>query len=325
MSNLSLAKNDAFVSVILAASEIESGANVKNLYDYLDSRYIDYEIVIIENQLNARLRKELKTLLSQVKSTRFIELAFEIDYEKTVAAGLENCIGDYVIVFNLQRDPLDTIAQMIKLSQDKNEVIVGISRNTRSTLSYKFIRPLVRKALYAVGYNIPQNATSLRCLSRSAVNSTTRARNYHHQIFIRIANCGFETYQMPYTVINSQKKNLTSAVFSTFRIMIFNSTKPLRWMSMLGMFGCLVSLIFATYSFIVHFVNNNVADGWSSIVIIISFLFMILFTILSFFGEYLGRILDTQSLHSPYWVLNEHNSSVMADSNRNNVTDKSTF
>ena len=41
---------------------------------------------------------------------------------------------------------------------------------------------------------------------------------------------------------------------------------------------------------------------------------------LSFFGEYLARLLDERSEHDEYNVVYERNSSVMFDANRNNIS-----
>ena len=81
--------------------------------------------------------------------------------------------------------------------------------------------------------------------------------------------------------------------------------------------------MFACYSFVVHFINQDVADGWSSTIILLSVMFMLLFIILSFFGEYMGRLLSEQSKHESYWVVNERHSSVMLDEKRKNVVEES--
>ena len=124
--------------------------------------------------------------------------------------------------------------------------------NIKSSLGYKIIRPLIKFIIKEIQYHIPKNATTLRCLSRNAINSATKARSYHHQIFIRLRS------------------------------------------------------FFIT-------------------VILISMLFMLLFIIMTFFGEYLGRILNDSSKHEQYWILNEFHSSVMVNQNRQNVTYDSDF
>ena len=51
-----------------------------------------------------------------------------------------------------------------------------------------------------------------------------------------------------------------------------------------------------------------------------SWLFMIMFVILAFLGEYLGRLLDERNEQSDYKVSFEKTSSVMLNENRENIT-----
>ncbi len=329
MSESSLCKNDAFISVILVARELQNiglTCSVDMVWNYLDSNFSDYELIIVEDSPNIVQRSELDSLLKRVTSVRLIELSYEIDYEVAVTIGLENSIGDYVFIFNPTQDPLEVIVPMVEeCRKSGGGVVVGVAKNAKKSFGYRAIRPFVSVVLDEINYHIPRNATTLRCLSRSAVNSATKARNYHHQIFVRIAQCGIESCAFDYMIKDEvdSKKKLFKSIRTTLNLLVFNSTKPLRWASALGFLGSSFALIFAGYSFVVRLVSHNVADGWSSTVILISFLFMLLFVILGFFGEYLSRLLNEQSRHDPYWIVNERHSSVMVDVNRQNVLEES--
>ncbi len=195
--------------------------------------------------------------------------------------------------------------------------------NIHKSLGYRLVRPLVKSTLKEIGYVIPQNATTLRCLSRAAVNSVTQVQSYHQQIFVRMSQCGLKTEIYAYALRHPDKvrKSVHRALQDSISLLIFNSTKPLHWMSLLGFAGSFVTLIAATYSFIIRFMQDNIASGWTSIMMLMSFLFMLLFIILSFFGEYMNRIISEQSRQKPYWVINERHSNVMIDSERRNILD----
>jgi polyisoprenyl-phosphate glycosyltransferase len=78
-------------------------------------------------------------------------------------------------------------------------------------------------------------------------------------------------------------------------------------------------MFFSIYSLLVHLINDTVASGWTTTILFMSMLFAILFTMLSFFGEYLSRLLNDRSEHKDYNVVYEKNSSVMLNENRSNV------
>ncbi|MDH0939241.1 hypothetical protein N5C29_24905 [Aeromonas caviae] len=103
------------------------------------------------------------------------------------------------------------------------------------------------------------------------------------------------------------------------RLMVFNSSRPLRWMSGLGMIGSFAAFIFAIYSVLVNVVSGDVVEGWTTTVLFMSLLFMLQFVMLAFFGEYLGRLLDDRSEQVDYSIVFEKNSAVMVNQDRVNV------
>jgi hypothetical protein len=199
------------------------------------------------------------------------------------------------------------------------DIVIGQSQQNQ-TVGYAMVRPLIQWFLNRIGYNLPRNATSLRCLSRRAVNAVTRTGRFHHQFYVRINNTGY-----PYTVYNYQlkptdrKRTLASGLSNGLHLLVFNSTKPLRWISGLGVFGSLMAFSISLYSIVIHYFKETVIEGWTTMVLFTSMLFMILFIILAFLGEYLSRLLDDRNEQSNYTVSFEKNSSVMLNEKRKNV------
>ena len=107
-------------------------------------------------------------------------------------------------------------------------------------------------------------------------------------------------------------------------LLVFNSTAPLRWMSGLGMAGSFLAFLVGAYGVLINIFQGHVVEGWTSLVLFMSFLFMLLFMILAFFGEYLGRLLDERGDQREYAVAFEKTSAVMVDPNRLNVLQDST-
>ena len=328
MSNSEDRKRETFVSVVIRQSALPrpgSGQILKRAGEFLDERFDDYEILIIGDLGISARQDNLDDVLGSVASVRILELAYAVDEDVAYIAGLENAIGDYVILFDPRQDPIDVVDEMLEVGLDGADVVVGIATNSRRSVLYRLARPFAGFLLSSIGYSLPRNATSLRCLSRAAVQSATKARNSNHRLYIRIAQCGLPTSEFQYQILEpaTVKKGLRQASRETLRLLIFNSVAPLRLMSVVGFLGSLFAFLFAVYSFLSKLLKDNVAEGWSSIVIFMSFLFMLLFMMLSFFGEYLGRLLNEQSRHDPYWVVDEKNSTVMLDADRQNVTQRS--
>ena len=109
----------------------------------------------------------------------------------------------------------------------------------------------------------------------------------------------------------------------SLKLMVFNSTKPLRWISLLGILGSLFAFIFTMYSIVINFLKDDVIEGWTSMVFFSSFLFMILFIILAFLGEYLARLMNEQGQQKSYYISSEKTSAVMLETDRFNVLQQS--
>lgn len=321
-------KMETFVSIVLILDDIDNNnfeIYLKKLQLHLDKRYSDCEIIIIDqnNKLFSPASKE--NLLMSISSVRWISLAFPVEMDVALGAGIENAIGDFVLLLRPTIDPIEIIEDMVNESMQGSDVIIGIAEHPR-TIGYKIARKLSNKVLHSIDYHIPKNATPVRCLSRRAINTVLRTGQLNHQFFIKVANTGYPTKNYHYKLLNAdslKKRTLLSGIGQSMQLMIFNSTKPLRWISLLGVLGSLSAFIFAIYSIIVNIVKHDVVEGWTSMVFISSFLFIILFIILVFLGEYIARLLNENSNKRSYYIANEETSSIMLETDRLNVLHQS--
>lgn len=320
-----LIKKDMFVSVVIACRNQEYAlkSKLQKLHEVLDSTYVDFELVIVDNFSEDSTENFITSKLSTLDCIRYIKLSNQVENDIAVSAGLENSIGDFVVLFDILQDPISLIDKAVTKCYQGCDIVIGVAKQNTSFL-YNLVRPCTNKLLKMIGYNLPQNATSFRCLSRRAVNSITESGRLHHKMMVRISRTGFPSTIEQYSLESTNiEKSLNEGIRDTIKLMVFNSTKPLRWMSLIGVFGSFLAFLFSSYSFLVKIIGNSVVDGWATLVIFSSILFMLLFTMLAFFGEYLGRLLDDRSEHRDYSVVFEKNSSVMVNETRVNVLNES--
>jgi glycosyltransferase involved in cell wall biosynthesis len=323
-----ITKIETFVSTVLILnySNVNSAAEyLESLQQYLEQCFSDYEIIIIDQDTPLFPVLNKKEILKSIPSIRWIKLAFPVETDVALNVGIENSIGDYVVFLRASVDPIDIISDMVKQCSQGSDVIVGVAEQER-TIGYKFIRKLSNKLLHAINYHIPKNATPVRCLSRKAINTILTTGKVNHQFFIKIANTGYPTQNFEYQLLKNnhlKKRTLVSGIKQSLHLMIFNSTKPLRWISMLGALGSLSAFVFAIYSVVINLIKDDVVEGWTSMIFIVSFLFMVLFIILAFLGEYLSRLLNEVGNQKKYFISNEETSAVMLETDRYNVLQQS--
>ena len=92
----------------------------------------------------------------------------------------------------------------------------------------------------------------------------------------------------------------------------------------LGLVGSLLSFAYSFYVIGVYLFKSDVMPGWTTLSLLISGLFAIMFLILALMGEYLGRLLE-ESTDRPLYHLRDEQSSylMLADPNRRNVLENS--
>lgn len=321
-----LCKKEYFVSLgaILKEPDGQMESFLREAHQFLDKHFSDYEIVLIDYFSDENHTQWANLLLKKIPSIRILKLNVEVDDDVAFAAILENCIGDFVVLFTPGMDPIECIDDLVQKCQQGIDVIVGVSKQPQ-TMGYRLLRPWIQWVLDGIGYKIPRNATTLRCLSRRAVNAVTQTGRFHHQFFVRIANTGYptQTYHYKINKYPAGIKTLPDGIQQGIKMLVFNSTKPLRWMSVLGFLGSFLAFLIVNYSIVIRFIKDDVIEGWTTTVLFMSVLFMILFIILAFFGEYLGRLLDDRSEHRDYNIVSEMNSSVMLREDRINILDES--
>ncbi|MGF1726766.1 glycosyltransferase [Photobacterium nomapromontoriensis] len=319
-------KQDSFVTVVLVINnkynELEK--YISNMSNYLYDRYSDYEIIIIDRNFEGNSISGVDELLCKYPSIRYILLSTDVSDDVAVAAGIENAIGDFVVNVDVNNDPIDIIDGFVQRCKSGADIVLGVSEQS-STKFYKMVRPYTQKLLDSIGYDFPKNFSGAMCLSRRTVNAVTESGRFYHKLYVKISRTGYSTIDFGYTSLNNtNKKNVKNGIQEALQYTIFNSTKPLRWMSMLGVLGSLLAFFFALYSLIVNLITNHVSEGWTTLVLFSSILFSLLFTMLAFFGEYLARLLNDRSEHRSYSVVCEKNSNVMLEENRFNVLYEST-
>lgn len=314
-------KSESFVSLVLLACNGMSGlkASLVEGQALLEATYSDYEIVVVGMGPASASFAEDDQILNLVPCVRFIQLTSAVHEDVAWGAGLETAIGDFVVLLNPATDPISVIPALVDSCRAGYDVVIGTAEPGDS-LGYVLFRAFADRVLRAIEYDLPRNATGLRCLSRRAVNSVTRVGRFHHQFYLRIQKTGYPSLAFPYALLSRRsRRDLAGGCRNLIRLMVFNSSRPLRWMSLLGFSGSVAACLFATYSVLLHLVTGNVVQGWTTTVLFMSFLFMLQFIMMAFFGEYLGRLLDDRSEQADYAVIYEKNSSIMVNADRVNV------
>lgn len=318
-------KSQSFVSVVTVI-DIERAHCVNvipQLQLHLDKHFSDYEIVLIVlKDAQSALALHLARMMEKIPAIRYLQLASNSPIDVAISAGLENAIGDFIVLWDLETDPIECVSQSVELCKGGADVVIGIAKAADSK-AYEILRPFANWLLSSADYRLPRNATSLRCLSRRAANTVMATRQFHQQLFMCIQKSGYDAAQLSYQFLKARPKTVFLGMRETLQLLVFNSAAPLRMMSLLGLSGSAFACLFSLYALLLRFFRDDVMSGWASTVLIISFFALLQFVILAFISEYLARLLIEQSHPQSYSVVYEKNSLVMVNQDRINVLENS--
>jgi glycosyltransferase involved in cell wall biosynthesis len=324
-------KLDRFISIILPLENCQNFIEsfIQDLIPILENNYYDYEVILVDDASTDNTVTIVSNLLKRYKALRLIRLSRHFGENIAISAGLDSVIGDYTIIMNPNTDHPNFIPDMVNRAIEGVDILYGVDINYQkkkgiSSLLSKLFRWYVEKV---IKLNIPKNLTSLRCLSRYAVNALTQLNYAHRYYSFSSSIIGFKSDIFEYKRSAREKYSNSQSFRTTFNnglhIIVENSPHPLRFISMFSLGLATINLLYIFYIILIFLFKDHVSEGWTTLSMQISILFMCVILVLAAMSEYVGRLLEISQNKPPYYIKEERNSSVMLSNNRINVVENS--
>lgn len=291
---------------------------LQNINDVLSKNYPNYEILIIDNYSDDNTVEIIREVHHKLPHIRVIRLSKRYSTELALTAGLDNCIGDYAVLFNIYTDPPDVILTLIdKLFSTYDIVIARYKDNFvhRDPLSLFFLFLVKKLSSHEFYYD----SNYLIGLNRKTINSITRIRRKSRNFSYINSLIGYKKTIIEYKPLKNNLSKLKTESFLELiwritDIVISNSYKPMRVLVALGM---LISLLFLIYVFIIAVLTITLRQsfapkGWISISSVLGTMFFLLFSLLTLISEYIIRVLDESRNEPLYFIADEMDKSIIS-------------
>jgi glycosyltransferase involved in cell wall biosynthesis len=306
---------DSMISVCIIVRNEHSRIEklLEDVTHALSSHYQFYEFVVLDNSSNDGTDRLITVKLRQVPNVRLLRLSRIYNLDTAVTAALDNAIGDYVILVDLDTD-LNVIQALIAKAQEGYDII-SVRRNLvrlYSPLDRWAGKLLYRLASRLLGHEVVLEDSFVRLFSRRAVNALTQVRSRRRYIRYFGAVVGYrQTYILsdigqgqPIPHINRIEK--ISFIIS---LVVNNSIAPLRFAALLGLIASVLNLFYLLYILIVTVIREGqLAEGWLTTSMTSTTMFLMLFVILAILAEYIGRLLEESKDEPLYFVEYEDHS-----------------
>ena len=260
---------------------------------------INHEIIFVNDGSNDNSLNILSDLLQRDPQITVVSLSRNFGHEAAMIAGIDYSSGDAVICMDADlQHPPSKIKEMLDKNLEGYEIInmirteninIGIFKKISSKLFYYFLNKISPTEF------VP-NASDFFLISARVANILKT--EYRERIrFLRgiIQVIGFKRttikFLAPVRAGGVSKYSFTKLLELSFSAISTFSNLPLRLGIIVGTIIGLLSLIVGIFSIIMK-IMGRVPPGYTTIVVLVSFLFAVQLFVIGIIGEYLSHIFD---------------------------------
>lgn len=239
-----------------------------------------------------------------------VELSRNYGQSVAMTAGLATARGAYIVLLDSDlQDPPELIPEMLeKLKSEDLDVVYAArtSREGETWLKKMTSRWFYRIAAGMTGLNIPDDAGDYRVFRRSVVEAILALPEHNRYLKMMCAYVGFRMGSVPFRreARHSGKTNynylhLTNMALNSIFAFSF---LPLRMLTLASVGISLVLVLAAGWVFVRKLLGAYAVEGWTSLMLMQTVLFAILFIFLGVISEYIGRTLEESKRRPLYFI-----------------------
>ncbi len=272
----------------------------------------DHEIIFVNDGSKDKTLPILKEIATKDEKAKVISFSRNFGHQAAVTAGLKFVTGDCILIIDSDmQDPPELLVDMLKLWEDGNEVIYAKRKTRKGESKFKL---MTAKMFYNVLNNlsdveIPKDTGDFRLVDRKVVdviNSMPEHNKFLRGLFSWV---GFKQkpieYERQERFAGKTKYPLKKMLKLASDGIISFSTKPLKIIGGIGIVSIFISFILLIYAILSYiFKWNNLASGWTSLMVAITFFAGVQLVSIWMISEYIARIYD-DTKQRPEYIINE--------------------
>jgi polyisoprenyl-phosphate glycosyltransferase len=257
-----------------------------------------HQIVFVDDGSSDTTLELLESAAREDSRVTVIALARNFGHQAALTAALDHVRGDVTVVMDADlQDPPEAIPAFLERYQQGFDVVyaqrVGRKESPLLRLSYiVFYRLIARLADVA----LPLDAGDFGLMSRRVVDLLRSTRERHRYLRGLRSWVGFRQTGVPVERGARAAGRSKYSVLGLIRLasdgLFAFSTAPLRAASLIGVGAIAASIAYAAYSVYAKFFLDRSPQGFTALVLIITFLSGVNLLFLGIIGEYLGRVYE---------------------------------
>lgn len=228
---------------------------------------------------------------------RFIKLSRNFGHQVAITTGMERASGQAIIVMDADlQDPPEVVIEMIAKWRQGYEIVYAerLSRANESRFKRFTANVFYRLLARLSDIEIPRNVGDFRLVDRKAVDAFLAMPERDRFVRGMFAWIGFRqavvSFHRPARAAGETKYSLAKMVRLAANGVVSFSDAPLRVALWAGLAISTLAILYAFWVIARWAMNADLARGWSSIVVLVTFLGGANMLVTGVMGVYIGRI-----------------------------------
>lgn len=268
------------------------------------------EIIFVDDGSNDATAERVRTLRRQDSVVRLIRFGRNFGQQSALLAGLEAACGAAVITLDCDlQHPPELLPHMVKAWRHGAKVVQMVRTQTAGASPFKTFTSQAFYRFVNILSETPvvSGAADYQLLDRAVVDAVLLFKDRYPFVRGLVAWLGFPATKIEYVASERNEGKSGYTLKKMFRLSLQAvmglSSMPLRLSFYFGLLTAAFCVLYAAYA-IAELVAGKAVQGWTSVIVMVTFLGAIQLVSIGIVGEYLARVYD-QSRGVPRYVIVE--------------------
>jgi polyisoprenyl-phosphate glycosyltransferase len=267
-----------------------------------------HEIVFVDDGSTDRTFTILEEAAQQDPRVLVISLSRNFGHQAALTAALDHVTGDVTVVMDgdLQDAP-EVIPQFVERYNEGYDVVYAQRIRRKEPWALRICYFLFYRLMARLSdVRLPLDSGDFGLMSRRVIDQVRRMPEHHRYLRGMRSWVGFRQSGLP---VERGPRHSGKSKYSLIRLMtlaadaIFAfSIVPIRAAALLGVAAIVVSTLYVLYSLYAKFFLQKSPQGFTALIVAITFLSGVLLFFLGVIGEYVGRIYEETKARPLYII-----------------------
>lgn len=309
---------DKKVSIVVPMYNEQEVANefYNRVSNILKKESFDYEIIMVNDGSRDKTLEIMLELVEKDEHVKAINLSRNFGQQAAMTAGIENATGDAIITMDADmQDPPEVISDLLKEWEKGFDIVYAKRKSRKKDTFFKKTTALMYYKVLNFFSDIPirENVGDFRLFSKRVQQVFLELPEKDRYLKGLFAWMGFKQSVVEFDrqsrFAGKTKYSIKKLISLAISGIIGFSTKPLRLILKLGILTMLISFGLMVFA-IVEKILGHSTDGWSSLMVAITFLGAIQLLSLGIVSEYIARIYSEVKARPVYVIMDKYSRNI---------------